>query len=67
MTTSRIVACEVRSCKWFRGPLGPLEYPVFICRAFPKGIPEKILSGRDLHNEPTEGDDGIHFELGIKE
>jgi len=32
------------------------------CKAFPKGIPEKILVGKFDHTRPWRGDDGIRFE-----
>ena len=32
------------------------------CKAFPKGIPEVILDGRNQHINPFPGDDGILFE-----
>jgi hypothetical protein len=32
------------------------------CRAFPRGIPERFLSGDDHHLTPAEGDSGLMFE-----
>lgn len=32
------------------------------CEAFPKGIPEVILTGVHDHSEPYDGDHGIRFE-----
>lgn len=32
------------------------------CKAFPKGIPEKIIFGSWDHKNPIEGDNGIQFE-----
>jgi len=32
------------------------------CKAFPKGIPEKILIGKFDHTRPWRGDNGIQFE-----
>jgi len=32
------------------------------CRAFPDGIPKKILTGNVRHVNPYEGDHGIMFE-----
>ena len=36
---------------------GPLR-----CTAFPKKIPEKILTGEHDHTEPYPGDNGIRFK-----
>ena len=32
------------------------------CRAFPRGIPDKILRGEVDHRKPYEGDRGIRFK-----
>ncbi|MCK9596452.1 hypothetical protein M0R19_04670 [Candidatus Pacearchaeota archaeon] len=32
------------------------------CDAFPKGIPDEILSGSFDHHKPFKGDHGIRFE-----
>jgi len=32
------------------------------CKAFPKGIPEKIITGEHDHTKPFKGDNGIRFE-----
>lgn len=32
------------------------------CKAFPKGIPEKIIKGESDHRREYQGDDGIRFE-----
>ena len=39
----------------------------FTCRAFPKGIPSKIISGNFDHTKPFPGDKGIRFEPLSKE
>jgi len=42
------------------------EGVVSTCRAFPKGIPEDILWGEDLHNEVREDQEGefVFLEVG---
>ena len=32
------------------------------CIAYPKGIPDKILTGEINHRKPYKGDNGIQFE-----
>ncbi len=59
-------------CRHFKGfvngeitiVIEPLEPVVsqLACRAFPKGIPTRIIDGAD-HRKPYEGDNGIRFEL----
>lgn len=33
------------------------------CAAFPQGIPDALLQGRDNHDHPHPGDNGIRYEL----
>ena len=33
-----------------------------VCKAFPKGIPKKIITGEHDHTKPYKGDHGIRFE-----
>ena len=61
MTTPRSVYCHRENCQWFRGIVGPTEDPVFVCEAFPLGIPEEILSGENEHREPVAGDGGLTY------
>ena len=32
------------------------------CKAYPRGIPEKILEGELSHKEPQKGDRGIRYK-----
>ena len=41
-------------CKYAKGGL--------TCAAYPRGIPEEILTGEVDHTEPYKGDHGIQFE-----
>lgn len=34
----------------------------FSCDAFPHGIPDDILEGKEEHYDPFPGDNGIQFE-----
>ena len=43
------------NCEWY--------FIELRCAAFPKGIPEKILSGEHDHTKLYEGDNGIRFKL----
>lgn len=38
------------------------DYEKLSCKAYPKGIPEKIIEGEVDHKKPYKGDNGIQFE-----
>lgn len=42
------------TCKHYSGQLK--------CLAFPKGIPQRILTGKHDHTRPYDGDKGIRYE-----
>jgi hypothetical protein len=45
--------------------VGPGDLEIWVCQAFPGGIPDDILSGTNKHMISIPGDDGIHFENGV--
>lgn len=47
--------CERYHCKHFRGNDFRLKDAPLVCTAFPEGIPEKILSGKQIHDYIMEG------------
>ena len=47
--------CKHKNDKYVEGVLG-------ICKAFPKGIPEDIWTGKVKHKRKYPGDHGIRFE-----
>lgn len=58
--------CQKRHCRYFLGlsepqTVGGDDY-LYVCKAFPKGIPEEIAFGDNPHTKPVEGDHGIQFE-----
>lgn len=67
MTTPPIVYCVERRCQNFLALVGPTDDPVFVCRAFPSGIPDEILSGQETHLRPVPGDNGIVYQLSKSE
>lgn len=62
MTVPMVIPCLQRNCVHYRGVLGPPDDPVFICMAYPLGIPQDILVGEDLHTSSRGDDDGIVYE-----
>ena len=60
MTTIEPPLCM--DCKHFVS-----EFDNWHCKAFPGGIPEKILRGAADHKKPIKGDHGIQFEPITKE
>jgi hypothetical protein len=50
--------CWKRQCKYYEGvdqPDGTEMTERCVCLAFPEGIPDIILSGKDLHAVPLAG------------
>ena len=42
---------------------GCIHYKLkLLCKAFPDGIPEELLTGEIDHTKPYKGDNGITFE-----
>lgn len=62
MTATKMIPCQIRRCMWFRGIEGPPEEAIYVCVAFPKGIPEEVLAGKNLHTKPIPDDGGIQYE-----
>ena len=54
--------CSAARCERYRGPIGPEDDPVFVCQAFPLGIPQEILDGKNKHLKPYPGDDGLTYK-----
>ena len=57
--------CGIRECKHFQGMSEPIEGEedgVFVCAAFPEGIPDEIVFGSNKHTSPYTGDNGIQYE-----
>jgi hypothetical protein len=57
--------CSLRQCKHLIGVYWPNDSELGErpgCAAFPKGIPDEIAYGDNLHLEPFPGDHGIQFE-----
>jgi hypothetical protein len=59
--------CFARNCKHFLGVVQK-EGDDFertekvVCAAFPRGIPDDIAYGDELHLQPISGDHGIQYE-----
>lgn len=51
--------CLRRRCRHLLRPVGPDR--LWVCRAFPLGIPDEITSGANDHTAPVDGDGGIRF------
>jgi len=49
-----MIGLQCQNCEFYKG--------YFVCKAFPKGIPDKILTGEHDHTKPFKGDGGIRFE-----
>ena len=57
--------CSKRDCKHFIGieqPNDDESIELVVCKAFPKGIPDDIAFGDNLHTSPVDGDNGIQYE-----
>ncbi len=57
--------CSIRNCKHNVGAYSPNGHEIGqvpACDAFPKGIPDEIAYGDNLHLKPYPGDHGIQFE-----
>ena len=52
-----VVICSCMRCKHFNDRVKTDN----VCSAFPKGIPEEILTNEVDHTQPYEGDNGIQF------
>lgn len=63
--------CLKRNCKYYIGisqPDGIEKTEIPICEAYPKGIPDEIAYGDNLHTEPLEEQDNdIVFEKENKQ
>lgn len=55
--------CFDRRCKHLTGVTpGDEATEKVCCKAFPKGIPDVIAYGDNLHLKPYPGDNGIQYE-----
>jgi len=64
MTTPITIPCKARGCVHYRGLVGPPFDGVFVCYAFPLGIPKEVLEAKNDHTSPIPGDEGITFQQG---
>jgi len=61
MTSQRVIPCQARGCARFLGYQGIPEFTIPVCEAFPKGIPQDIIGGTNLHLKKHSGDGGLTF------
>lgn len=54
-----LIAPICYDCKYFDKDN---SYKWFKCKAYPKGIPDEIISNEIDHTKPYKGDNGIQFE-----
>ena len=56
--------CYKRNCVHFIGVKndGDETTERVVCKAFPDGIPDVIAYGKNLHQKPFKGDNGIQYE-----
>jgi len=61
MTILKDPPCKIRKCKFYCGISSDYKY---VCVAFPKGIPEEVISGANPHISEIPGDDGYRYSQG---
>lgn len=50
------------NCKHFAGSITRDGEGIFLCLAFPRGIPTEIITAEADHRKPYPGDGGLRFE-----
>lgn len=51
------------ACKHYREMVEVGDYVLFdTCKAFPQGIPARIIGGTFIHDKPYPKDGGVRFE-----